>query len=87
MSLYVKKPIANSRASTALSWRSRTGRERAKHVVDRAVDKDQIILISAELLKNSLLGGEELDREQVASLVDSVMKCANENSQLITSLF
>ena len=74
-------------ASDSLSLRSRKGREIAKGVIEKAVDKDQMILVCAELLQNCILHNEQIDRPHVLSLVASVMKCADENSKLITSIF
>ena len=60
--------------------------EQVNSVLDRAIDKDQAILISAELIKQGLLGNEKRDLSEMIGFADAVIRCADENSRLVLSL-
>jgi len=57
-------------------------------LIDRAVDKDQAILLSGEILRAWLGNPEKLKLSSgtARKLVDSIIRCADENSRLVSSL-
>jgi hypothetical protein len=61
--------------------------EEVNSILDRAIDKDQAILICAELIKQGLLGIEKRDPAEMIAFADAVIRCADENSRLVVSLF
>lgn len=55
--------------------------------IDEAVDKDQVILMSGELLREWLLNPDLIkDSDLVMRLVDTVIRSAGENSRLMSIL-
>jgi hypothetical protein len=73
--------------SASLRSSEKSDLNKAEIIVDKAVDRDQVMLIAGEAIRDWFTEHPDAeDSEKMVALAESVIRCSRENSKLVAFL-